>query len=203
MPQVYWQAAHNPESQLRRCVSEFQALKYVRPILPTGPVYRYGDWMPTVQDIVEFLNTAQTLKLNAVNFFTWDYRSILSSLWNAISSYNWTDDQTPDIAQQYITALNSRNAATAASLYRSDAVHITAAQTVQGTSAILNWYTKFFNTMLPNAQFILTGSQGTGNTRHFTWKASSSAGNVSNGSDTIGLINGKIVYHYCFFSVQT
>lgn len=204
MPQVYWQAAHNPEEQLMRSVREFENLTPFRPILPTGPVYRYGDWQPTPEDIVEFMNAAQTLKLSAVNFFTWDYRKILASLWDTISEYPWVDGQPLlDMPEQYIKALNSHDASTVASLYRSDSVHITAMQTIQGTAAILNWYDHIFKDLLPNGTFILLGSQGIGNSRHFTWKAVSPAGNVSNGSDTIGLLNGKIVYHYSYFSIQS
>jgi hypothetical protein len=202
MPQVYWQAAHNPEEQLRRTVREFQAIDPLRPILPTGPVYKYGDWQATPEDMVEFLNASQTLRLGAVNFFAWDYRNILSSLWDTIARYPWVDGQPlPDVPQLYVDALNTRNASTIASLYRSDAVHITAAHTVQGTSAIYDWYANLMQTKLPDAHFELTGSQGIGNSRHFTWTASSSAGNINNGSDTIGILNGKIVYHYSYFTI--
>jgi hypothetical protein len=41
-----------------------------------------------------------------------------------------------DLAEQYIEALNTRNPAHVASLFRTDAVHITAAQTVAGSAAI-------------------------------------------------------------------
>jgi hypothetical protein len=88
-------------------------------------------------------------------------------------------------------------------LYDSNGVHITAAQTVQGTDAIRNWYTTFLTQTLPNATFTLTGVSGSGNSRHFTWQANSSVGKVLNGNDTIGLINGKIGYHYKFFTVST
>lgn len=203
MPQVYWQGAHNPEVQLRRSVREFQALDPVRPVLPTGPVYRYGDWQPTPEDMVEFLNAAQTLKLPSVNFFTWDYRLLLNDLWHTIAAYPWVNGQPlPDLPYQYIESLNSHDPALVASLYRSDAVHITAAHTVQGTSALLNWYTAFLGTSLPGAQFQITSSQGVGNSRHFTWSANSSVGRVNNGSDTIGILNGKIVYHYSYFTIS-
>jgi len=56
--------------------------------------------------------------------------------------------------------------------------------------------------VLPNATFELTGYSGTGNSRHLTWTATSSAGQVTNGNDTFGLMNGKIGYHYTFFTVS-
>lgn len=203
MPQVYWQGAHNPELQLRRTVREFQALDPVRPIMPTGPVYKYGDWTATSKDMLEFLNAAQTLQLSSVNFFAWDYRTLLSSLWNTIANYPWVDGQPlPDVPHQYIAALNTNDPAQVTALYRSDAVHITSAHTVQGTSAILNWYSAFLGTKMPGANFTLTSSQGIGNSRHFTWAASSTAGNITNGSDTIGVLHGKIVYHYSYFTIS-
>jgi len=42
---------------------------------------------------------------------------------------------------------------------------------------------------------------GTGNTRHFTWTATSSKGKVTNGNDTLGILDGKIVYHYSYYTV--
>ncbi|MEJ5203376.1 MAG: nuclear transport factor 2 family protein [Anaerolineales bacterium] len=206
MPQVYWQAAHNAGAQLRRCVSEFQAITPVRPIIPIGPVYKAGDWTATPADIIEFLDTARALNLAAASFFEWYYgRTILQSLWNTIASYAWSPTQPPaqDMPQKYIAALNTRNATNVAALYDSNGVHITAAQTVQGTDAIRNWYTTFLTQTLPNATFTLTGVSGSGNSRHFTWQANSSVGKVLNGNDTIGLINGKIGYHYKFFTVST
>jgi hypothetical protein len=43
---------------------------------------------------------------------------------------------------------------------------------------------------------------GTGNTRHFTWTAESSKGRVNNGKGTLGLLGGKITFHYIFFDVE-
>jgi len=203
MPQVYWEQAHNPEAQLRTSVSQFQALTPFRPIIPTGPVYRAGGWEPTDADLNEFMNTAKSLNLSAINYFAWDYgRSILTNLWNTVSSYNWGSAPVyQDISVQYINALNSHDAAKVASLYKSDAVHVTAAQTIQGSNAIQTWYGNLFNQTLPNASFSLTGTTGSGNSRHITWTATSSSGQVRNGNDTLGILNGKIVYHYSYFSI--
>jgi hypothetical protein len=102
---------------------------------------------------------------------------------------------------QYINALNSHSSAQAAGLYISTAVHVTSARTVQGTVAIQNWYQTFFNQLLPNATFTLVSSSGSGSSRHLTWTATSSAGNVNNGSDTFGLVGGQIAYHFCSYTV--
>ena len=203
MPQVYWQASHNPEDQLRKTVREFQALTPYRPIIPTGPVYKYGGWEPTPADIQEFLNTARALDLPAANFFEWYYgRTILRPLWNTIAAYSWPPYPTPiDLPELYISSLNTHNAGIVTNLYTENAVHITSAQTIQGIEAIKTWHNSFLNQTLPNAEFQLTGASGTGSSRHFTWKANSSAGKIKNGNDTIGIVGGKIAYHYSYFTI--
>lgn len=204
MPQVYWEQAHNAGEQLRQSVTRFQAISPFRPIIPTGPVYgSSSSWCATPSEILEFMNTAKSLNLTSVNFFSWDYRSSLSSLWDVIANYNWASPPvTPDMPIQLINAMNTHDPNTVTALYKSDAVHITAAQTVQGTTAIKNWYNTLFTQSLTNATFTVTGITGSGNSRHFTWTATSSSGTVRNGSDTMGIVNGKITYHYSFFTVS-
>jgi hypothetical protein len=106
-----------------------------------------------------------------------------------------------DIVQQYIDALNTGNPDQLAALYQPNAVHVTAERTVQGADAIRNWFSDLLSDILPRGVFTLTGSSGTGSTRQLTWTARSSAGNVNNGSDTLGLANGKISYHFSSFTV--
>ena len=80
MPQVYWVKAHNPADQLARSLREFQAITPYRPLIPTGPMYIYGSWEPTAQEIVEFLDKTRALNLEAANFFAWYYaRTILAA----------------------------------------------------------------------------------------------------------------------------
>jgi hypothetical protein len=202
MPQVYWVSAHDSGAQLTKCLQQFQAIIPFRPIFPTGPVCRISGWEPTPQEIVEFMNTAYSLNMGGINYFAWDYRTLLPNLWNSISSYQW-GNQPPvqDLPVQYINSLNSHNPDQVTSLYKSNAVHITAAQTIQGSAAIRTWFSTFLSQTLPNATFTLTGTSGTGSSRHFTWQATSSAGQVKNGNDTIGIVDGKIAYHYCYFKV--
>jgi hypothetical protein len=205
MPQVYWEEAHNPGAQLERCVREFNHMTYVRPIMPTGPMYRTSRWSPTPADIQEFLEKAKALQLSSANFFTWDYKTTsLKSLWDVIAAFQWTPPPAPpkDLAERYIEALNSRDPAKVTELFRADAVHITAAQTIAGSTAIQSWYSTFFNQVMPNASFKLSGFTGTGSTRHLTWSAASSSGSIKNGSDTIGFLDGKIVYHYTAFKID-
>ncbi len=201
MPQVYWEEAHNADTQLTRTVQEYRALSVIRPIFPTGPTYKVGTWAPTAKDINLFIKTAKNLNLDGVNFFSWDEcKRDLISLWNLIRDTDWPI-VTASFQEQYINGLNSKDPETLASLYSSLAVQITSSQIVQGTEAIKTWYSTLFNQILPNATFTLVGATGTGNTRHITWNATSSRGTVTNGSDTFGLLNDKIVYHYSNFKV--
>jgi len=206
MPQVYWEKAHNAGDQLTRSVQEFQAMTPFRPIIPTGAAYQEHGWQPNVSEVLEFLNTSQTLNLSAANFWEWsDARSgIMPGVWEAIRDYQWGAPLPPkDICQRYIIALNSHNPNQVVDLYTPNSVHVTATQTVQGIDAIRAWYTSFFTQLLPNASFSLTSFNGTDSNRHFTWTATSSKASVQNGNDTLGLSNDKIVYHYSFFTATT
>jgi hypothetical protein len=51
---------------------------------------------------------------------------------------------------------------------------------------------------MPNAFFTLTGSSGTGNSRSLTWQATTGTSTFS-GSDTFGLQDGKISYHFAVY----
>jgi hypothetical protein len=104
------------------------------------------------------------------------------------------------MTDRYIEALNTRNPDQVMELYSPNAVHITANRTIQGTNAIRGWYNDLFNRVLPNAQFALSGYTGTNTTRHMTWTATSPAGSVLNGNDTLGLSGERIAYHYTFFT---
>ena len=205
MPQMYWEQAHNPAAQLRRCVKEFQAMTPYRPIMPVGAAYSSGGWAPTVADVNEFLATVKELKLPATSFFSWDYaRSNLKPLWSAIAAFSWpvASAPTPSVAELYMQALNSRDAATVANLFTPNAVQITAAATIQGTDAVKAWYTEFFSKIILNGSFTMTGVSSVGNTRHLTWTAKGSNGKITNGKDTIGIIGGKIGYHYSYFTIS-
>jgi hypothetical protein len=205
MPQVYWEKAHNPGRHLERCMREFNNMKYVRPVMPTGPMYRTSAWAPTVEDIQEYLEKVRSLHLSSTNFFTWDYKdTALRPLWDTIAAFPWSPGPAPvkDLAEDYIDALNSRDPARVAGLFRPDAVHITALQTAAGSAAIQDWYSNFFKHVLPNASFKLTGWTGTQTTRHLNWTASAPSGSIRNGSAMIGSVNEKISYHYTKFMIE-
>jgi len=86
-------------------------------------------------------------------------------------------------------------------LYNSQAVHVNSERTVQGLESLRSWYNSLFNQVLPNATFTMTDYSGDLGSRHFTWTAVSDAGSVNNGQDSFGLVGGKIVYHFTFFTV--
>jgi len=203
MPQVYWEQAHNPGEQLNRCLREFQAMAPYRPIIPVGSAYMRGNWSATLSDAMQFLQTAQSLNLSAANFWEWGHtRKNLPDLWNLIRDYPWSSIPVPpDITQQYINALNSHDPSQVVAMYNPTAVHVNAARTVQGHAAIRTWFQTLFTQILPNVAFTHTGFSGSGSARYLTWTATSSGGKVHNGSDTFGLYNGKIAYHYTFFTV--
>ncbi len=203
MPQVYWEQAHNPIPNLERTVREFGSITPFRPIIPTGPTYRAGAWVPTMEDLNQFMQTAKSLNLPAVNFFSWDEcRPTYQHLWQTISDYAWDGQPPPqDIAQLFIAALNTRDLQQISALYNPAAVHITSARTIQGKTAIEAWYHTLLNQLLPNGKFTLTGFTGSGNARQIHWTCKTEFSEVMDGSDTVGLLNQKIAYHYTQFSI--
>ncbi len=204
MPQVYWMKAHNPGDQLERCVDEFQAKIPVRPVVPTGAAFREYGWNPTDTEVLEFFNKAKELNLSAVNFWEWsDARSgIVPGVWDTIREYKWRQkDEPKDICVNLVEAMNSHNLDNILSLYTLPAIHINSIRTTAGLENLRAWYKKLLTETLPDCFFTLGSYNGRGASRHFTWSASSSKGLVRNGSDTLGILKGKISYHYSFFTV--
>jgi hypothetical protein len=137
--------------------------------------------------------------LSAANFFSWDdCKASTKSLWNIVSSYPWGGPPPADFPQYFISALNTHDANQVLALYQSRAAHITAEHTIQGTDSLRDWYTRFFTNIIPNGLFTLTGSSGSGNSRSLTWQATSGTTTFS-GSDTFGLQDGKIIYHFSIY----
>ena len=200
MPQVYWEQAHNPGEQLQRSFNEFKTtVNPFRPIIPTGAAYGANRWIPTVEDITEFINTAITLGMSGVNFWSWDYcRRSLPLLWKTIAAFDWPTAPNPpkDIIEDLIDGINSRNITKILSLYLPDAVHINAQRTIQGQPALHEWYRLSFENNLKDAVFEITDLEISETIRKFSWKASVMNTDQIFGSDSIGLSNGKILYHY-------
>ena len=205
MPQVYWKWADNPEAQLKKSIADYMNLKYTPPIFPTGSAYTSDGWTPTLDEIKEFMVKSKELNLPGCNFWEWGnlHNFLTDDYYRLIRDFNWDSGSSSqkDIAEIFISALNSHDINQLQGLYQEDAVHITSERTVQGMEAIKSWFATLFSVILPESKFALAGFSGTGNTRQISWTASSSAGNVKNGSDTIGLREGKIAYHFSDFSV--
>jgi len=206
MPQVYWMFAHNPGAQLKKSIDDFMNLQYTPPIFPTGAAFTEHGWTPTLSEIREFMRKAKDLNLPGINFWEWGnmHTYLPAEYYRTIRDFVWESGPTPpkDIAERYIAALNSHDTNQIQDLYRDDVAHITSERTVQGLEAIKSWFKTLFTEILPDSEFTLAGYSGTGNTRQISWTASSSAGDVQNGSDTLGLIDGKIAYHFSEFSVN-
>lgn len=73
MPQVYWEDAHNPASQLAQCISEYKALGFNLPLVPAGAAYKSTSvvWQPTAGEVKEFYQAAVDSGLTACNFWEW------------------------------------------------------------------------------------------------------------------------------------
>jgi len=209
MPQVYWEQAHNPAAQLRRCLEEFERLSPVRPVIPTGCAYGVGGWAPKPMEMTEFLNTARELKLTAANLYSWDYARLnLKSCWETAAAFKWNDIPNPpppakDTPELLIDAMNQHNPDVILALYHPQAVHISRGRTIQGLDGIKDWYQTFLNQEMPQADFTIQHTQGSGITRHFTWDARNSSKEIDNARDTIGLLNDKILYHYTSYAITS
>lgn len=199
MPQVYWEKAHNPEAQLVRTVKEFHALNPSRPVIPTGPTYRAGAWVPNEKEINEFLHAAKKLNLSAANFFSWDEcRPALNGLWNEISQFDWQNPgpEEKDITERWVDGMNSGKPELVMETYTKNAVHITSDRTIQGLVGLRNWYEVLLTKQYSGCSFLLTSHTGKGSSRHMEWLAKKNGNVVLAGSDTLGLLNQKIAYHF-------
>jgi len=200
MPQIYWVKSHNNAGeQLQRSVNEFQQIRPFRPIIPTGPTYKESGWIPTKAEVVEFMTTAKSLGLTAVNFWYWDgARRYMPEFWNLVRDYQYTDP-IPEVSQpnKFVAALNKHDPDEVVKLYADDAVVIRPDKAIQGKEAIRQWIASLFETYSAGS-FNLLGESQEENVYSFHWEANANSGKVINGRDTQGLVEGKISYHYAF-----
>ncbi len=64
MPQVYWSLAHNAGQQLQRSVYQFEHdLGWSMPTFPIGAAYEEWGWKPSIDEIIDFRNTANQMGL--------------------------------------------------------------------------------------------------------------------------------------------
>ncbi|TDI83885.1 MAG: hypothetical protein E2O74_06005 [Chloroflexi bacterium] len=208
MPQVYYEQRHNPETQLEICVEQYMALNPARPIIPTAPIYGRGNWRPSADETSRFFAKAKEMGLSAANAWSWDVgsRPAYNDLWSAVADFDWPSDPpaapVADMPERLVGRLNQHDRKLVAGLYAENAAHVTGERTIFSREAIANWYGRLFREILPEASFEITGKAGSGSTRHYTWTAQSSRGQVIDGNDTLGLREGKIQYHFSYFTVR-
>ncbi len=209
MPQVYYEQAHNPTQQLEMCVDQFMALNPARPVIPTAPAYGRGDWRPTAQELTLFLAKARELGLAGANVWSWDVasRSAYQDLWQAVARFDWpvTGESAPpeeDMPERLVRRINEGDAEQVARLYHENAAHVTGERTIFSREAIGSWYQELLTRHLPQTAFSLTGKIESATSRHFTWSAEGPAGKVVDGNDTIGLRDGKIQFHFTYFTIR-
>jgi hypothetical protein len=107
------------------------------------------------------------------------------------------------VAEILVARWNKQKPKKVVELYSPQAAHVTGARTVIGTAPILDWYRRLQREILPDAKYALTGVSGSGNSWNFTWTAKSTRAQVSDGCDTLGLLGGKIQYHYTYFTLAS
>jgi len=207
MPQVYWMQAHNPAYDLTKSFNEFKAISPYRPLIPTGAAFSESGWTPTADDLKVFSDTAKSLGLSGCNYYSWDdCRNPLPTQWNMLLSYNWPGDIVPpvpaDILDKVFYVLNKRAYEIILDIYAENAVLVTSEKTIQGNINISNYYGQLLTNRLNDGVFKVTSLQSSDNTRHFTWTCDSWRAKVNDGSDTIGIKDGKIVYHYSHFTTS-
>ena len=219
MPQVYWEKAHNPDTQLKRTVQEFANTRLVgfnRPVIPTGSAYGAGGWIATADDLRRFFQKAMELGLKAANAYSWDWAASPAhhDLFDAVANFNWpgatpdpqdpppeTDEPIDELLRRYVQALNDRDLDALSALYQPNAGHVTARHTVIGTQSIRDWFQRLLDEDLPTGAFNVGNSQGSGASWTFQWTANSPGGQVLDGADTLGLRNGLIQYHYMSYTI--
>ncbi len=220
MPQVYWEQAHNSDTQLARSVSEFASTSLVgfaRPVVPTSSAYGTGGWRATPDDLRRFFQKAQDLGLTGASAYSWDWATSAGNtdLWEAVAQFDWPVDASSvgsggdagtvsegDVLTRYFQALNNGDLDALIALYQPNAAHVTAQRTVVGTQAIRDFYSDLLFNRLAGGTFTLLNATGQDPSRMFTWSATSNSGGVVDGNDTLGLRDGFIQYHYTRFSIQ-
>jgi len=184
-------------------VNEFKNMRPFRPIIPTGPTYKQGGWIPSKDEIIEFMEVAKKLGLSGVNFWYWDgCRRYMPEYWDLIRDYNYetTPTQT-SLPGQYIQALNSKEPNKVLNLYANNAVQISSRSAVQGKDKIRDWITALLKDYA-NDTFTLISQSHEANIYNFQWEVITQNGNALEGQDTMGVMNDKIHYHYSFTKPQ-
>ena len=196
MPQVYWEQAHTPASQLERSFDQFKVLAPNRKFVPTGAFYKTNGWLPTAKDIQDFLTKSAELGFKAANFYTWDHKKFLTDQWNVLASFDWDKrNLVQSFGQRMMTLFNNGNPHKIVNLFTNNAVRITSKQTTQGSAQIQSQYERIFGIERPGAEYELISESNDGNSHTIQWKATV-GDKIIQGRDSYGISNEKIIYQY-------
>jgi hypothetical protein len=204
MPQVTWEQAHDPVEQLQESRRQCEALPNAKPYIPMAAAYATPGWNPTSDEILEFLNTARSMGLSAVNFHYWEAcRQQLPLVWKAAAEFAWPAPsqvrQVPppspapfeEFLFKFLGALNSRQAARMAGLYDSGAVQVRSEQVRRGAAAIQEEYEALFASLPEGTIFGISQARIQEDRCSFSWKAGELGGET-----TVVLKDGRIVLEY-------
>ena len=200
MPQVYWVLSHNNAAeQLQRCVNEFKAMRPFRPIIPTGPTFKQDGWIPYEHEIHDFMRAAKSLDLTAVNFWYWEgCRRYMPQFWDLVRDADYSPPtQVKTLPERYIEALNQKDLQTLVNLYTKNSVLIRVESANQGKEAIQKWIASQIDNH-QSGKFTLIDQARSKGAFSFRWEAVRSNGSKVEGRDTLGVKEGKILYHYTF-----
>lgn len=196
MPQVYWEQAHTPASQLERSFEQFKVLAPNRKFVPTGAFYKTNGWLPSAQDIQEFLKKATDLGCKATNFYTWDHKKYLPEQWDILAKYDWNrGNVVQSFGQRMVALLNGSSYLPVARSFSEDAVHISAKKTISGREKIAAYYQRLFEIERPGATYELVNEQSDDKSCTLIWKTTINGKEVQ-GRDSFGFNGETITYQY-------
>lgn len=198
MPQVYWMKSKNTAgAQLQRSINEYNQIKPFRPIIPTGPTFKEHGWVPQENEVIEFIQTAQKLNLPAVNFWYWEgCRRDLPRHWDLVQNFRYdTADTGNNFVSQYFSALNSNNPDKVLKFYHNNAVVIRIGRSLVGKGAIKDWIATTIADH-KGQKFDLLQENVDRHIHNFRWQVQNQNGSLTEGSDTMGVIENTIRYHY-------
>lgn len=205
MPQVYWMKSHNNAGlQLKKSFNEFKNIRPYRPMIATGPTFKEHGWMPTKEEVIEFMTVARQLDIPAVNFWYWEgCRRDMPEYWNLVRDFKYgqQDDtqrqEETSFPEKYILAMNSKDPEKVLSLYSDDAVHIQPKDAIQGKPAIRKWIESQMRDLSKTGMILLNQSR-VRTSCHFRWEGTNQNGVTLQGRDSLGLVDQRIKYHYSY-----
>ncbi len=91
MPQVYWEQDYRPTAgwtQTQRCLADYRrSISATKLIIPVGPVYSRGKWIPTAKQREQFIEATKTEKCPGWCWWSWQHVKN-PSVWKELAEYN-------------------------------------------------------------------------------------------------------------------